>query len=78
MIDLWEFLSVLECMTDNWYDHCASDNLYVRKMHYSEARIAGYSFWPEQGWDGLFQDLARRGRRARRRGAAGHAGRDAS
>jgi phytoene dehydrogenase-like protein len=26
-------------------------------MHYSEARVAGYSFWPEQGWDGLFQDL---------------------
>jgi phytoene dehydrogenase-like protein len=57
VIDLWEFLSVLECMTDNWYDHSASDNLYVRKMHYSEARMAGYSFWPQQGWDGLFQDL---------------------
>lgn len=57
VIDLWEFLSVLECMTDNWYDHVASDNLYVRKMHYAEARMAGYSFWPKQGWDGLFQDL---------------------
>ena len=57
VIDLWEFLSVLECMTDNWYDHSASDNLYVRKMHYSEARMAGYSFWPKQGWDGMFQDL---------------------
>ena len=57
MIDLWEFLSVLECMTDDWYDHSASDNLYVRKMHYAETRMAGYSFWPEQGWDGLFQDL---------------------
>ena len=57
MIDLWEFLSVLECMTDDWYDHSASDNLYVRKMHYSEARMAGYSFWPKQGWDGMFQDL---------------------
>ena len=57
VIDLWEFLSVLECMTDNWYDHSASDNLYVRKMHYSETRMAGYSFWPGQGWDGLFQDL---------------------
>ncbi len=57
VIDLWEFLSVLECMTDDWYDHSASDNLYVRKMHYAEARMAGYSFWPKQGWDGLFQDL---------------------
>jgi phytoene dehydrogenase-like protein len=57
VIDLWEFLSVLECMTDDWYDHSASDNLYVRKMHYAEKRMAGYSFWPGQGWDGLFQDL---------------------
>ncbi len=57
VIDLWEFLSVLECMTDDWYDHSASDNLYVRKMHYSEARMAGYSFWPKRGWDGMFQDL---------------------
>jgi len=57
VIELWELLSVLECMTDDWYDHSASDNLYVRKMHYGETRRAGYSFWPEQGWDGLFADL---------------------
>jgi monoamine oxidase len=57
VIDLFEFLAVLECLTDEWYDHAASDNLYVRKMHYSEKRMAGYSFWPEQGWDGLFRDL---------------------
>ena len=60
VIDLWEFLAVLECMTDEWYDHSASDNLYVRKMHYAEKRMAGYSFWPGQGWDGLFQDLPTR------------------
>jgi phytoene dehydrogenase-like protein len=58
VIDLWEFLAVLECLTDEWWDHSASDNLYVRKMHYEEKRMAGYSFWPEQGWDGLFRDLA--------------------
>lgn len=58
VIDLWEYLAVLECLTDEWYDHSASDNLYVRKMHYEEKRMAGYSFWPEQGWDGLFKDLA--------------------
>jgi phytoene dehydrogenase-like protein len=57
VIDLWEFISILECMTDDWFDHSASDNLYVRKMHYAEARMAGYSFWPKQGWDGLFRDL---------------------
>jgi phytoene dehydrogenase-like protein len=57
VIDLWEFLAVLECMTEEWYDHSASENLYVRKMHYEEAHMAGYSFWPGQGWDGLFEDL---------------------
>jgi phytoene dehydrogenase-like protein len=57
VIDLWEFLAVLECMTEEWYDHSASENLYVRKMHYEEAHMAGYSFWPGQGWDGMFSDL---------------------
>jgi phytoene dehydrogenase-like protein len=58
VIALWEYLALLECLTDEWYDHSASDNLYVRKMHYAEKRMAGYSFWPAKGWDGLFQDLA--------------------
>ena len=29
----------------------------MRKMHYAETRMAGYSFWPGQGWDGMFEDL---------------------
>jgi phytoene dehydrogenase-like protein len=57
VIELWEFITVLEAITENWWDHSASDNLYMRKMHYSEKRIAGYSFWPGQGWDGMFRDL---------------------
>jgi phytoene dehydrogenase-like protein len=57
VIDLWEYLALLECLTDRWWDHSASDNLYVRKMHYAETHMAGYSFWPKQGWDGLFTDL---------------------
>ena len=32
--------------------------------------MAAYSFWPEQGWDGLFQDLADARDRERRRAAA--------
>ncbi|WP_219413522.1 FAD-dependent oxidoreductase [Pseudonocardia nigra] len=58
VIDLFEFISVLECMTDNWYDHSASDNLYVRKMHFEERGTAAYSFWPGQGWDGMWADLS--------------------
>ncbi len=57
VIALWEFITVLEAITENWWDHSASDNLFVRKMHYSEKNVAGYSFWPGQGWDGMFKDL---------------------
>ena len=55
--DLFEFISVMECMTEDWWDHSASDNLFNRKMHYSERRTAAYSFWPEGGWDQLFTAL---------------------
>lgn len=58
VIDLFEFLAVLECLTDAPHDHSASDNLYVRKMHYQERRMAAYSCWPGQGWDGIWRDLA--------------------
>ena len=58
VVDLFEFISVLECMTDNWYDHSASDNLYVRKMHFQERGTAAYSCWPGQGWDGMWADLS--------------------
>lgn len=58
VIDLFEFISVLECLTDEVWDHSASDNLFVRKMHYQERRMAAYSCWPGQGWDGLWRDLA--------------------
>lgn len=58
VIDLFEYLAVLECLTDEWWDHSASDNLWVRKMHYEEARMAAYSCWPGQGWDGMWQDLS--------------------
>jgi phytoene dehydrogenase-like protein len=55
--DLFEFIAVLECMTEEWWDHSASENLICRKMHYEEAGRAAYSFWPEGGWDGLFESL---------------------
>ncbi len=58
VVDLFESIAVLECMTDNWWDHSASDNLWMRKMHYEERKTAAYSCWPGQGWDGLWKDLA--------------------
>ena len=57
VIDLFEFIAVLECLTDEWWDHSASDNLYTRKLHYGERRTAAYSCWPVGGWDGMWQRL---------------------
>ena len=55
---VWEAISILEQITDKWYDHSASENLYVRKMHYDKKRTAGYSFWPIGGWDKLWNEMA--------------------
>ncbi|MGW4340554.1 phytoene desaturase family protein [Rhodococcus koreensis] len=57
---VWEAISILEQITDKWYDHSASENLYVRKMHYEMRRTAGYSFWPMGGWEKLWKDIAAR------------------
>jgi len=55
---VWESISILEQITSAWYDHSASENLYVRKMHYERKRTAGYSFWPIGGWDKLWHEMA--------------------
>jgi hypothetical protein len=55
---VWEAISILEQITDKWYDHSASENLYVRKLHYERKRTAGYSFWPMGGWERLWQQMA--------------------
>ncbi|MBP2367267.1 phytoene desaturase family protein [Pseudonocardia parietis] len=55
---VWEAISILEQITDKWYDHSASENLYVRKMHYERKRTAGYSFWPMGGWEKLWKEMA--------------------
>jgi phytoene dehydrogenase-like protein len=58
VIALFEYLAMAECLTEKWYDHAASDNLYVRKMHYMHKHIAGYSCWPVGGWHAIFENLA--------------------
>lgn len=57
---VWEAISILEQITDKWYDHSASENLYVRKLHYELKRTAGYSFWPMGGWEKLWKEMAAR------------------
>jgi phytoene dehydrogenase-like protein len=54
---VWEAISMLEQITTNWWEHSASENLYVRKLHYELKRTAGYSFWPLGGWMKVWSDL---------------------
>ena len=54
---VWEAISMLEQITSRWWEHSASENLYVRKLHYELKRTAGYSFWPLGGWMRLWADL---------------------
>lgn len=55
---VWEAISMLEQITARPWEHSASENLFVRKLHYSTRRTAGYSFWPMGGWDRLWRELA--------------------
>ena len=68
VIDLFEFIPVLECMTDEWWDHSASDNLFVRKMHFEET---GHRRVLLLAGPGLGQDVGRPApTRSRRRAAS--------
>lgn len=54
---VWEAISMLEQITSQWWEHSASENLYVRKLHYSLKRTAGYSFYPLGGWVRLWNAM---------------------
>ena len=58
---------MLEQITLEPWEHSASENLFIRKLHYERKRTAGYSFWPMGGWDAA---LERDGRRDPRPAAA--------
>jgi hypothetical protein len=60
VIEAWEWISYIEALTTNWWDHSASEALYGRKLHYSERRMAGYSCYPVGGWDDLFRRITDR------------------
>ncbi len=55
---VWEAISMLEQITMRPHEHSASENLYVRKLHYSLKRTAGYSFYPLGGWVKLWDAIA--------------------
>jgi phytoene dehydrogenase-like protein len=55
---VWEAISVLEQITLDWWEHSASENLYVRKLNYTQQRTAGYSYYPIGGWVKLWNAMA--------------------
>ena len=65
--EVWEAISVLEQITLEPWEHSASENLFIRKLHYERKRTAGYSFWPMGGWDALWNADGGRDPRPRRR-----------
>jgi phytoene dehydrogenase-like protein len=54
---VWEAISMLEQITSRPHEHSASENLYVRKLHYTLKRTAGYSFYPLGGWSRLWRAM---------------------
>jgi phytoene dehydrogenase-like protein len=58
VFQVWEAISVLEQITLEPWEHSASENLFIRKLHYERRRTAGYSFWPMGGWDALWNRMA--------------------
>ncbi|MCW3067173.1 MAG: NAD(P)/FAD-dependent oxidoreductase [Solirubrobacterales bacterium] len=54
---VWEAISVLEQITNHWWEHSASENLFARKLAYTHRRTAGYSFWPMGGWEKLWGEM---------------------
>jgi glycine/D-amino acid oxidase-like deaminating enzyme len=54
---VWEAISVLEQITNHWWEHSASENLFARKLAYTHRRTAGYSFWPMGGWERLWREM---------------------
>lgn len=57
VIDLFEFMAVLEGQTGRPEDHSASDNLFMRSLHLREQRKPGYSYVPVGGFDALFETV---------------------
>jgi phytoene dehydrogenase-like protein len=66
VIDLFEFMAVLEGQTGRAADHSASDNLFMRSLHLRERHTPGYSYVPVGGFEQLFETV---GSIAEQRGA---------
>lgn len=57
VLTLLELMAVYEGVTLNWWDHSLSEQLWMRKLHFTERRMAGYCFNPIDGWENIWNFL---------------------
>ena len=57
ILTLYETLAGLEFQTSDWWDHSASEFLWMRKAHYMNKNMAAFSYWPKGGPAKITQDL---------------------
>ncbi len=58
IVTLFEVIHIYEGITLNWWDHSLSENLWMRKLHYTEKNIISYAFSPLGGYKKVWNDLA--------------------
>ena len=57
ILALYETLAGLEFQTMDWWDHSASEFLWMRKVAYQTRNMAAFSYWPEGGPHKVATDL---------------------
>lgn len=58
VLDLFEVEAIYEGMTLNWWDHSLSESLFMRKLHFTEKRMAAYCWFPPGGLMTMWNTLA--------------------
>lgn len=58
VLTLLEILAVYEGVTFDWRDHVLSEQLWLRKLHFTERKMSGYCYSPLDGWEAIWNYLA--------------------
>ncbi len=57
VLRLLEIMAEYEVVTHDWWNHSLSEQLWMRKLHFTERRMAGYCYNPLPGWKGAWEIL---------------------
>jgi phytoene dehydrogenase-like protein len=53
-----EMMAVYDGVSFHWWDHSLSEQLWLRKLHLTERKMAAYCFSPMDGWEYIWRSLA--------------------